>query len=365
MLKYEYFKRKYDYILVIFTSIIIRIPRGDYILLGDDVTITLWMAQIFAHSIKPNWLINEYSYFGYWPYSHYPVGFPYVISLFLKLGFSIHTTIFLFSQILGIIAAVGSLKLGKYISNNHMGLIYSVTYTVSPIFVRFTFMSFHPRAGIIALLPWMIYYSLRSISKDGKFNNILVLIIIFMMAMSHRLFLYTLPYYIVAKFISFFNFIKKLDTKINDQCIIKISNSLRRSFSFSYIPICCALFIIGYKYFGINERVITSPWFDNSVFLGYLINLVIDIFLRVGLISVFIPFGLLKISRRIAEPSNELFGLDNNQNIIPHIDHNSVLIYTIALSIIMFLALPLTIYSTVIFLPVLTLIGIIGFKTGF
>ena len=154
-------------ILIIFVAVLINIPRIKGII-GSDSFEIIWMANALKEGLtqETTWLINPLSSLGYYPFSFYPIGFPFVISLLLRIGMSIESIAIIFSFIEIITASIGMVKLSSaFFEKKIYKHLLLIAYIFAPIFMRVTYFTFTARGPIIALAPWFFYYFFRDSGK--------------------------------------------------------------------------------------------------------------------------------------------------------------------------------------------------------
>ncbi len=336
------------YLILYIISLLVRIPRVTGVISTDGFEI-LWMGQALSFGLNEvnTWLINPASYLGFYPFSFYPIGYPFLISLYLRLGFTIETTSFLISYVWLTIAILGCIKLSKILfEKKKYQIIFVSSYIFAPIFLRFTYFTFNARAPLIALTPWFIYFLEQCYVKINTKNIIGLAITSFLMIFFHRLWLAFVPIILI------YVFSKILQKKPN---FIKKIFSNKKLFLILYLILVIALLVSGYFFIGVDSRKITSPWFDNTNPFGLLINLIIDYGLRIGLLSLFFPIGIIKyIYPSIIENRYTNSDISNDIKDIPVKE----------LLIILFLSFlwTYTVYTTVVYLYIFLFISISGFK---
>lgn len=150
-------------ILILIINLLLRIPRVDSIR-GSDAFTVLWMGRFVSEGYYAIWSLTPISIFGLCPFSDYPIGIPLLIGLFLNLGLSYETTVLIISLLSTIIGTVGAFELGNEILKDHeLSLVFTLFYSLSPIFIRFTYFTISIRGPLLAVLPWLLLSSVRFI----------------------------------------------------------------------------------------------------------------------------------------------------------------------------------------------------------
>jgi len=327
-------KDQYFLVGTLFLALLLRIPRKNIITGSDDGFEILWMAQALANGLNPNktWVINFLSIFGFYPFSFYPIGYPFLISILLRLGLNYIVISFIIGSLLTIISFFGCYKLSnEFFQKKILRLIFIISYLFAPIFVRVSYLNFSARGPIIAISPWFFYYAYLYIKKSSVIDFAKMIITLIIMAFFHRLWVSYLPL-ILLLFIIKYVYKKRYSFNYKRKALF---------LSMFLIVVIISVMILGFIFFGYDERKILSPWFSNKTIFGFFLNLIIDYGLRLGLISVFFPIGVLKIiflSKRYFEYE------ENSNELLNNIFGNfSLLIIGFVWSY--------TLYATVVYLP--------------
>jgi len=339
---YSFVKSNVVTFIIVLCVFLLEIPRINGII-GSDAFEILWMSNALVEGLQTNstWIINSLSIFGFYPFSFYPVGYPFVISLFFRAGVGLNLTTYLISSINIVIASIGATKLGKKVfQRDVLQKALLISYLFAPVFIRFTYFTISARGPILALAPWLFYYYFDSQQKFSIRSTIKLSIIMIIMAFLHRLWLAYLPIILVAVLA---NIISR-KTKI-----INLIKKHKQIFYTAFFVICLSLLIAGYFVFRVDSAKITSPWFSNNNFFGLIANLIIDYGLRLGLLTFFLPLSIYNLLKDIPNEENKKRG--------------ETWIFYIFLIFILSFVWTYTLYSTVAYLPIYALISINGLKT--
>ncbi len=323
-------------ILVIF---IIRIPRTKFIY-GSDSFEIIWMAQSFFYGglfSGKTWLIHPLSYFGFYSFSHYPIGLPLVLYVMLCFGIPITASIIILDFIITFIGISSIIKLTKYMFKSKLFVNISVIFygILSIDFYKLTYITIQPRSVIIAFTPLFLYYLLKCLEKPRVKSYVILFLIFIGMLFMHRI---AILYIIYLLFIPAYKILK----------ILKIKDRLKRMRIYSYRKlifsvIVLACLIIGFILLPITYGSSWSPIFSNDNVFGSIINLIINYFTRLSPLLIFLPIGINVI-------------LHNKSDIL---DRKSkfLLLYSL-----IFVSLSWTkqLYSVVIFMPVFVCLIILG-----
>jgi hypothetical protein len=302
-------------IAVLALNMVLRIPRVGGII-GDDAFRVIWMGQVLSEGYTDLWTVSIFSLFGLYPFSFYPIGVPLVVASLFYLGVSLEVTVFLLSEITGIIGVIGSYCLGAQLfKNKEKGLVFSLLYSISPIFLRVSYYTITVRGPFMAILPWLLLYAWKLYRESEKKYILHVSVLFFLLAMSHRLAIlmafYLLPLVGVAllplmvsipkRLSSRIPFVSKIQNPIGPK-IHSLESSLRRRRVLGNMGLF-HLFLTGVVLVGtyllalilipIDPRKTAEVFLPNTTLLGVSVNLIIDYGLRLGIASVFIPIGFL------------------------------------------------------------------------
>ncbi|MFX0121922.1 MAG: hypothetical protein ACFE9A_21225, partial [Candidatus Hodarchaeota archaeon] len=318
------------YALVI--NILIRIPYFPHAQ-GSDAFVVAWMAQAIKEGFIEAWSIHPLSMFGLYPYSFYPIGGPFILSLIFRMGFNIDDALFLFSFLFMMISLITTYYLGKIIfANEKLSIFFFVVfYTTSPIFLRYTYWTATVRGPFMAILPLTLYFLLK-ISKEFNMKNIIGLFVsIVILAFMHRLII-LYPIYIISLFLAIILF------KIN---ILK-----KKYLPIYLISYLCA-FIFGIIVFPINPRITAEFILNNDSIIGVAWNLMIDYAIKFGIISLFSVWGFI----------NQFFINDSDRNYV------TIRKFFLILGLFLIFISPISIYTSTILLPWIGYYAILGLKS--
>ena len=151
--------------LLIVINLLLRIPRVPGVI-GDDVFVVLWMGRIVQEGDFTNWTLTPLSIFGMYPFSGYPIGVPLLLGFAFWLGLSIESAILVFSMTFCVIGLLGAYSLGKEIFSDAQAiLLFATAYSLSHLFLRFTYSTLPARGPFLAILPWFLWASVKFVRK--------------------------------------------------------------------------------------------------------------------------------------------------------------------------------------------------------
>lgn len=269
-------------------NVVIRIPFFTHAQ-GNDAFIVAWMAKALQKGFIDVWIITPLSIFGLYPYSFYPIGGPFILSMLFTIGFNFDTGILAFSFLFMCIAIITTYYLGKLIFRNNQILIFFfvVFYTTSPLFLQLSYWTATVREPFLAILPMVLYFNFK-LFKDFNYKTLIYFVLsLALLALMHRL-VVLYPLYILA-FVCGRRLIK---SKYYKQEFFPV-------FLISYV----LMFIIGIFLFPIDPRKTVEFILSNDSIIGVAWNLIIDYALRFGFITLLATWGFFK--QFSLEKSNE------------------------------------------------------------
>lgn len=373
-----------ELIALILLSVVMRIPRVPGVI-GDDAFIVLWMGRVLSEGYFENWTLSPFALFGLYPFSSYPIGIPFIIAVMLNLGFSFEITVFLVSTSAGAVGTAGAYFLGRELfGTDQRPLFFSVFYSFSSVFVNFTYFTITPRGSFLAILPWFLCYSVKfmrgrnekcwKLTDDGLMlvpeatikDLAIASMFLVMLFFIHALAVFTLIYaavvvgYYILRELQYNRIIMKiiegmtsvrLNIKTKRTYAISDQVSLRRRIMrlapenwpvwLTYILLIGGSLILGLLFVPIDPSKTIPFLFSNDTIIGKSWNLIVDYGIRLGLLSIFLPVGILGA-----------FHKDENSN--------RKLVHIILVPLVMFI-LPLSLYTSVLFLPVFGYYSVVGF----
>ena len=339
MLKYSFNIKKFFkieniffYIILILGAIIL-IPREPEIV-GSDTFEIIWMAKAIVFGEGAKWFIHPLSFFGFYPFSFYPIGLPAIIAFLLLIFKNMSVIAFIVSTAFFIIGSLGAYKFSKlFLENKLHQLLFISCFSFAPLFNRFLYNTLIARTPIIALSIWFYYFLFKFWKTEEKKNILFSILILVLMMFFHRLWIVFLVIYILLGIA----WIIKKNKKINDlfckNKIVKIS----------FVIFNIGLMVAGYYFFGIDSSKINSPWFSNENVFGLIFNVIVDYGFRIGVILIFAPIEIYNLFK--GGESNETY-------------------FLLKKIMICFLTLTWTYstYSTIVLLPFILILSIDGIK---
>jgi len=344
------------YFLLVLVAIIFPLTTYPRIY-GVDAFQVIWMANALREGAlfsDNTWLIHPASYFGYYPFSHRAIGVPmflaFLISLlnFFSFGiFGLTEAILAFNIILIIIIYKSSRNLGNRLFEEEWSrFVFVAAMLLSPNMIYDTTMTVSTRIIITIVMIVLLNLNLKILNNDNhnKFKTTIFLFLLLLVgALAHRIWMGTV---ITIIFMIFTVFIRKY-------------KKLLRFTVFLILPISILAFFVGIELFFIDPEKIWSPFFDNSTLIGLSINLSIDYALKVGLILLFFPVGVIitlyKLTILLKKSNGEKNAQINKKNQL-FLRKNLYLLLFMA----PFLLMAPSFYAIVIFLPIIIIFSVQG-----
>jgi hypothetical protein len=314
---------------------------------GTDDFQLIWAAYAIKNGAlfsEKTWLISFFSYLGFYPFSHRPIGTPTVLAgliiIFEAMSLGIEEVILFSNIVIFILVFFSSKKLAETIfKKKWYQFLFVLSIILSPNILYENSMNFSSRIFITLAVINILKHCLKILKGDNSYtrHSLLILAWIIVGIFTHRLWpiLFLIPILLL---------ILKLIMKSSKVSIYTI---------YTTMPVSLALLILGANFFYIDPNKILSPFFDNSTLYGLVFNLTIHYTLQIGLIFVFFPVGIVMMYKRLFKEVRQLEKTDEAEYMI----NFYMILFVVVFSFSLF-----TFYAQVVFLPILTIISIIGFK---
>lgn len=271
-----------DYLLVLLASFVLRLPTIPP--QGNDSFAVYWMANKIVEGYF--WYNSPLSYFGFTPFSGYPIGGILVVAFLIKMLNDMTTVFFVYTLF---VVSLGSFTSYFYfksiVSNRVVVIVYSILYMTIPIFVIYTWMAISFRGLLISILPIFFYFSRKIAFKKSNRYWIHLITIIFLTMMIHRSAVLLI---ILASVIFMIILMNKIGFSMD------LERNSRKFFIIIWVTIPVLVYISTFV-FTLNPKEIVVP---NAVIrpgVIALLGIAIDLFHRFGFILVvlFIQFILV------------------------------------------------------------------------
>ena len=381
-----------ELIVLVLLSMILRIPRVPGII-GDDAFVVLWLGRILSEGYFENYALSPFSLLGLYPFATYPLGIPLVVAIMLRLGLSFEVIVTVVSMTAGVVGTAGAYVLGREIcGTNQRPFFFAAFYSFSSVFVNFTYFTITARGSFLAVLPWFLFYGVKFMRgrnvrrwkltddgltlvpaatlRDSAIASILLAALFFIHGLAVFISIY------IAVFIGYYIMREMQDTRIVCWLArvlgdVRLGISAFESSTFSdgehhslsafaglrqqvkkrvpsdwpswliYILLVCGALVLGIIFVPIDPSKTAPFLFSNSTLFGRTWNLIVDYGILLGLLSLFLPIGILGA-----------FQEDKGSN--------RRLIHVILVPLVLFI-LPMSVYTSVLFLPVFGYYSIVGF----
>ena len=350
------------YFLLVLLSIILLLTHYPRIY-GVDAFGYMWMAKAVRNGAlfsENTWLIHPASFFGYYPFSHTPIGVPIFLALLLSLLnifsfgiFGLTEAILAFNIILIIIIYKSSRNLGNRLFEEEWSRFVFVAAILFSMYVLNDItMTVSTRIIITIVMINLLNLNLKiltnSISTFKAMISLFLLLIIG--ALVHRLWVGTFIPIIIMIFTVF----------------IRKYKNLQKLTVFLILPLSVIAFFVGLEVinaFGLDflsrldPNQTFSPFIDKKSLFGMVVLLSWDQVWNSGVISIFFPVGVIIVVYKLAI----LLKNSEKKNAQININRQFLQKYYLILFIIPFsFLLPTTFYSIVIFFPILIIFSVYG-----
>ena len=345
------------YLVLVLVAIIFPLTTYPRIY-GVDAFQVMWMTNALRNGAlfsEKTWLISPFSYFGYYSFSHVPIGVPMFLAFLINLlnFFSfgilgITEAILAFNIILIIIIYKSSRNLGNRLFEEEWSrFVFVAAILLSPNVISDITMTVSTRIIITIVMIVFLNLNLKVLSNDNNNDNkfkamIFMFLLLLVGALAHKLWMGTV---VTIIFVIFTVFIRKY-------------KKLQKLTVFFILPICIIAFFVGLDFFYVDPEKISSPFFDNSTLIGVSTNLSIHYALQVGLILVFFPVGVIitlyKLVYLLKIPEEKREQPKNNN---PQFLRKN---FYLLLFIVPFSFMAPSFYAIVIFLPIIIIFSVYG-----
>jgi len=172
---------------IILTSLILRYPSSEHEV-GVDSFFIHTLAQAIVTDGYAEWILNPFSYFGWYPLS-YPSAGPFFLASTGSLsGLNLEASILMIALLLGPIGILCAFMMAReFHSEPLFALIVAFLYGLAPRFLAFTLWSASTRSLFMALLPIFVWALLASYRKRPWPHFAVLGLSVVILASTHRL----------------------------------------------------------------------------------------------------------------------------------------------------------------------------------
>ena len=284
--------------LIILLNILLHLPRTSH-MQGNDAYVVVWMAKAMSNGWYESWTINPLSIFGYYPYSSYPAGGIFILSLLFRVGFTMDLAVYIYSMIFMFIGITSSYFLGKILFKEDKKTVYwfVLFFTLSPLFIDFTYWTCSLRGPFLSILPIALYFILKFLETPSIKNFIFVIISSIILLSMHALligysiYLVTaLTVFVLPKFKNLI-FIKKLQDILKNK---RVSILIIFLFYLSFFILSLNLFgAKGWVFNFVTKETTIVQSLNGNVFFIISLLAYTYVFFGFGLITILFVFGFL------------------------------------------------------------------------
>jgi len=291
-------RENWPLISVILIGILSRIPRTNSIY-GNDCFEVIWMAKAIhfgALTGEKTWLITPLSFYGMYPYSHYPILVPLILAGFLYFPIPFFLLLYFINSVLLFFGILGSYFLSKvFFKKRFYQFMFTVIYLFSTDYYKLTYNTIHPRTFVLSLNTWFLFFLFQTYKTKRTKNILISIILFFIMVLSHRIAFATLIYPIVLLTVSFF--LKFKAELVSEKKFLKIL----------FLVAIVTIGLLSFLFFGVTTGSLFFIFPSFNPFFSHLLSLLVNYFIRIGIASFFIPFGIFFIVFKEEDIFKKLF----------------------------------------------------------
>ncbi len=172
---------------ILVVSLLLRYPRSEH-----EVGVDSFFVHVLAQSIvadgRAEWILNPFSFFGWYPLS-YPSAGPILLAASADVvGVDVEGSILLVAMLLGPIGILGAFLMAREFRDEPVfALSVAFLYGMAPRFLSFTMWSASTRSLFMALLPTFMWLLLANYRRRSRANIVLLALSLALLAATHRL----------------------------------------------------------------------------------------------------------------------------------------------------------------------------------
>ena len=172
---------------ILVVSLLLRYPRSEH-----EVGVDSFFVHVLAQSIvadgRAEWILNPFSFFGWYPLS-YPSAGPILLAASADVvGVDVEGSILLVAMLLGPIGILGAFLMAREFRDEPVfALSVAFLYGMAPRFLSFTMWSASTRSLFMALLPTFMWLLLANYRRRSRANIVLLALSLVLLAATHRL----------------------------------------------------------------------------------------------------------------------------------------------------------------------------------
>ena len=285
-------------LVMVLVNIAIRYPTGSVAPHVPDTYFTIDLGRSLDEQGRANWIINELSYFGFYPLS-YPSGTPFMYAEYHMLsGMSWNLVPWAFSTFFAVLMVLGGFLLFRVFRiSDELSAILAGIMGLSPFFLYFTFGQGSARGFIVAISVIGLFLIFWEVGA-GIRRLLLVILITFAAFSMHRSSFVIVATYLVAYFAVVFGHVR-----ITRRAVVRVA-------TYGVLVLGGVLLMVWPFVPGLNELLQTIPEFRSSYMVAewefqtgflltgsspfvILVNLVANYVGSIGLLIVLFPASLM------------------------------------------------------------------------
>jgi len=191
------------FLFLILINILLRYPFTPHEI-GWDSFVIHSLADSINVQHHADWILNPFSYFGMYPLS-YPSSVPFIISSTSQAsGLSIEGVAWIFTIIIGILAALGGFILAGAIKKNFwFQYIVALMFSTSMGLLLFTTWTLTTRGTLEVILPFFLWSLINHLKSQRLTYFILAIMFLILAASIHRMFILFAPFILLIMIIPY------------------------------------------------------------------------------------------------------------------------------------------------------------------
>jgi len=333
---------------LIILNILFRLPHTPHEV-GNDSFAIHWYGKSIVEDGRPSWLLHPASFFGLYPYSYASL-VPYLLAVTsVMTGVGIESVIYFLCLLFAIVGGFSIYLLAKEVTGSELASFLSAfIFSLSPIFIRFTYWTISTRGLFVALLPLLFYFFLKWHNSRRNKWFILGSLILFMELTIHQMYFITVPFFIFSFLAALSYHQEKIRKRVSSYSQLIVASMIVVFLVFSSLQFTNIDFFKGNRYKYRTGLFLTAgsvqDWKTGQENKGIVLaNMLIDYGSRIGIPLIFLPMGVFYWIKKMLE-RKESFAETN------------LLVFLVLGGIVFTLGL----YTTLIYLPVFSIGASLG-----
>lgn len=306
--------RKFQFLLfliLILINILLRYPFTPHEI-GWDSYVIHSLGESINTQQHAAWTLNPLSYAGMYPMS-YPSAVPFLLSSTSQLtGLNIEAVAWVFTVIIGIIAAIGAFILAGAIKRDFwFQYIVALAFSTSMGLLLFTTWTLSTRGFLVVIIPIFLWGFISYIKEYETKYLIISILFLFLLATSHRMFVLIIPFLFL-----YFMLYVVLRFKYNMKSHMQEKKQIRLRKVISLLLIVAVGLLILVPALGPFTGLYQGIVVDKSI-TGWLVWTGAVFARNVGPIALFSLIGFVLLANKIGKNREELFILGSLAFVAP------------------------------------------------